>query len=122
MKKFDLHASRNFNNDSYFDSFEVASVDDFYENLIIYWDKAGLRQGRDEMIITSKVEYEGETYDFNLGHYVVSDDEDEVEALFNTPDKDEIEGSITKSLIGDYEGMNEDDMFESLVEALLDSE
>ena len=119
MKKFDLHASRNFNNDSYFGSFEVKSVDDFYENLILYWDKAGLREGRDEMIITSKVEFEGEIYDFNLGHYVVADDEDEVEALFNTPDKDEIESSITKHLIGDYAGMNEDDMFERLVEALI---
>jgi hypothetical protein len=83
------------------------------------WNSAGLSRDSDEISVISKVEFEGSTYDFKLGHYVVDDEDEEIEALFNTPNDDEIESSIAKSLIGDYAGMNEDDMFESLVEALL---
>ncbi len=119
MRKFDLHVSRNYEGGQFFSTIEVDTVSQFYKELVFQWQYSYLRQGSGEIFVYTKIEFEGEVHDFQVGFYVLGKD-NEINALHNTPDILDVDYDICEELGLDLDSNpNEEQIFSDLVEALL---
>ena len=120
MRRFNLHASKNFKGGMYFASFDTESIEDFYEQLTSYWDRSGMTRETGEMFVYTDMGHEGEVYAFEVGYYCL--DCDDIDAVCNVPDDDEddIDNLIALSIVGEFNNRNDDaECFKELVKGLL---
>ena len=120
MRRFDLYVSRNFNGGDYFSSFEVDNINDFHEFLESYWHKSAITYETGEIFIFTEMNFNGENYNFQIGHYTLQ--ENEIIALSHIPDEinDDPNCAIFNKLVGSMDfNHDEEKAFNELVNALI---
>jgi len=118
MREFDLYESRNFSGGEYACSFEAETIEQFNRELIDNWHSSGLHRSTGEIFLYTKIDLGDKTYNFQVGYYCLEDD-GQIRALFNTPDKDMIEYQLCESLGIVIDPADEEKTFVNLVNALI---
>ena len=117
MRNFDLYESRNFKGGQYTSSFKAETIDQFNQGLINGWLSSALHRTTGEIFVFTEIEFDNETYDFQLGYYCLEDD-GQINALFNIPDENSFEYDICESLGVIIDRSDEEKTFINLVNAL----